>query len=51
MGDNFVENVGEAFHMGVKYHDTTNICFIKAYGIYFRVGNIFAKKSKAWKTL
>ena len=49
-GGKFRENVGEAFHVGGNFHDTTNISFIKAYEIYFRVGVIFAKKSKARKT-
>ena len=35
---------------GGNFHDTTNIYFIKAYGFYFRVGVIFAKKTKARKT-
>ena len=35
---------------GGNFHDTTNISFIKAYGFYFRVGVIFAKKTKARKT-
>ena len=35
---------------GGNFHDTTHIPFIKAYGFYFRVGVIFAKKTKARKT-
>ena len=35
---------------GGNFHDTTPISFIKAYGFYFRVGVIFAKKTKARKT-
>ena len=32
---------------GDNFHDTTPISFIKAYGFYFHVGVIFAKKTKA----
>ena len=32
---------------GGNFHDTAYISFIKAYGFYFRVGVIFAKKTKA----
>ena len=35
---------------GGNFHDSTPISFIKAYGFYFRVGVIFAKKTKARKT-
>ena len=35
---------------GGNFHDTTPISFIKVYGFYFRVGVIFAKKTKARKT-
>ena len=35
---------------GGNFPDSTPISFIKAYGFYFRVGVIFAKKTKAWKT-
>ena len=35
---------------GGNFHDTTPISFITAYGFYFRVGVIFAKKTKARKT-
>ena len=35
---------------GGNFHDSTPISFIKAYGFYFRVGVIFAKKPKARKT-
>ena len=35
---------------GGNFHDTSPIFFIKAYGFYFRVGVIFAKKTKARKT-
>ena len=35
---------------GGNFHDTTPISFIKAYEFYFRVGLIFAKKTKARKT-
>ena len=35
---------------GGNFHDTTHISFIKAYGFYFRVGVIFAKKTKLRKT-
>ena len=34
---------------GGNFHDTTPISFIKAYGFYFRMGVIFAKKAKAQK--
>ena len=33
-----------------NFHDITHISFIQAYGFYFRVGVIFAKKTKARKT-
>ena len=33
--------------LGGNFDDTTPISFIKAYGFYFRVGVIFAKKTKA----
>ena len=33
-----------------NFHETTPISFINAYGFYFRVGVIFAKKTKARKT-
>ena len=32
-----------------NFHDTTPISFVKAYGFYFLLGIIFAKKTKAWK--
>ena len=35
---------------GGNFHDTTPISFIKAYGFYFRVGVIFAKKTRSRKT-
>ena len=35
---------------GGNFHDTTHISFIKAYGFYFRMGVIFAKKTIARKT-
>ena len=35
---------------GGNFHDSTPFSFIKAYGFYFRVGVIFAKKTKARKT-
>ena len=35
---------------GGNFHDTTPISFIKAYGFYFRVGVILAKKTKSQKT-
>ena len=34
---------------GGNFHDTTPIPFIKAYGFYFRVGVVFAKKTKRKK--
>ena len=35
---------------GGNFHDAAPICFIKAFGFYFRTGVIFAKKTKARKT-
>ena len=35
---------------GGYFHDTTPVSFIKARGFYFRVGVIFAMKTKARKT-
>ena len=35
---------------GGNFHDSTHIFFINAYGFYFRVGVIFAKKTKSRKT-
>ena len=35
---------------GFFFHDTTHISFIKAYRLYFRVGVMFAKKTKAQKS-
>ena len=35
---------------GDNFHDNSPISFIKAYGFYFRVGVIFAKKTKEQKT-
>ena len=49
-GGKFRENVGKTFHVWGNFRDTTHISFIKAYGFYFRVGVIFAKKTKARKT-
>ena len=34
---------------GGNFHDNTTISFIKAYGFYFRVGVIFAKRQKREK--
>ena len=34
---------------GGNFHDSTHISFIKANGFYFRVGVIFAKKTKSRK--
>ena len=34
---------------GGNFHDTTPISFIKAYGFYFRMGEIFAKNTKVRK--
>ena len=48
-GRKFRENVGKTFHVGGNFHNTTPISFIKAYGFYFHVGVIFAKKTKARK--
>ena len=36
--------------LGGNFHDCTPISFLKAYGFYFRVGVIFAKKTKSRKT-
>ena len=49
-GGKFRENVVKDISRGGNFHDSTPICFIKAYGFYFRVGVIFAKKTKARKT-
>ena len=35
---------------GGNFHDSTHISFIKTYGFYFRVGVIFAKKTKSRKS-
>ena len=35
---------------GGNFHDSPPISFIKAYGFYFHLGVIFAKKTKARKT-
>ena len=35
---------------GGNFHDSTQISFIQAYRFYFRVGVIFAKKTKGRKT-
>ena len=35
---------------GGNFHNTTPISFTTTYGFYFRVGVIYAKKTKAWKT-
>ena len=48
-GGKFRENVVKTFSHWVNFHDTSLISFIKAYGFYFRVGEIFAK-TKARKT-
>ena len=37
------------FSRGGNFQDTTPISFIKAYGFYFYMGVIFAKKTKAQK--
>ena len=50
-GEKFRENVGKTFHMGVIFMILLLIIsFIKSYGFYFRVGVIFAKETKSWKT-
>ena len=49
-GGKFRENVGKTFHVGVIFTILTPISFIKAYEFYFRVGVIFAKKTKVRKT-
>ena len=41
---------GQDISCGGNFHDTAPIFFIRAYGFYFRVGVIFAKKRKARKT-
>ena len=44
-------SISKTFHVGVgDFHDTTPISFIKAYGFYFRVGVIFAKKTEVRKS-
>ena len=48
-GGKFRKNVGNTFHVWGNFHDTTPVSFIKAYGFYFHVGVIFAKKTKARK--
>ena len=45
LGENFTKMSAR----GVNFHNTTPISFIKAYGFYFHVGVIFAKKTKARK--
>ena len=42
------QDVWQDFLRGGNFHETT-ISFINAYGFYFRVGVIFAKKTKARK--
>ena len=51
-GGKFRENVGKTifFSCGGNFHETTPVSFINAYGFYFCVGVIFAKKTKARKT-
>ena len=49
-GGKFREKFVKTFHLGGNFHDTTPISFIKAYGFYFRVGVIFAKKTKGQNT-
>ena len=49
-GGKFRKNVCKTFHVGLIFHDSPPISFIKAYGLHFRVGVIFAKKTKAQKT-
>ena len=48
LGENFAKMLAWHFMWG-NFHDTTPISFITAYGFYFRVGVIFAKKTKAQK--
>ena len=43
-------NCWQDISRGGNFHDTDHISFIKAYGFNFRVGVIFAKKTKARKT-
>ena len=46
-GGKFRENVDKTFHIGEIFTITTPISFIKTYGFNFRMGVIFAKKTKA----
>ena len=48
-GGKFCENVANTFHIGVIFAITSQIFWIKAYMFYFRVGEIFAKKTISWK--
>ena len=43
---NFAKMFARHFTCG-NFHDTSPISFIKAYGLYFPEGVIFAKKTKA----
>ena len=43
----FREKVGKTFHVGVIFHYSSPISFITACWFYFRVGVIFAMKTKA----
>ena len=49
LGENFAKMMARHFMWG-NFHETTPISFINAYGFYFRLGVIFAKKTKARKT-
>ena len=48
-GGKFRENVGKTFSRGGNFHETTTISFIKAYGLYFCMGVIFANKTEVQK--
>ena len=49
-GGKFCKNAVKIFHMGGNFHDTSHISLIKSYGVYFRVGEIFAEKAILRKT-
>ena len=48
-GGKFRENVGKTFQVGVIFMILLPFSFIKAYGFYFRMGVIFARKTKVGK--
>ena len=47
----FSQKYWQDISRGGIFHDTTPISFIKVYGLYFRVGVIFAKKTNARKNM